>query len=158
MKKTLLACAVLVACGGAANLAGNYSVSIVNGQNGCNFANWTVGQTATAIPFTVVQSGGAVTGTVTGAVGSYLTLLFGSNVFTGTIAGDAFDMKLFGTRSATTGNCLYTVNAELTGSIAGDFVSGNIAYSTATNGSPDCGALMGCHSDQSFNGSRPPAH
>lgn len=36
-----------------ANVAGNYSVNVTNRENGCGFQNWTVGDTASNIAFTI---------------------------------------------------------------------------------------------------------
>jgi hypothetical protein len=49
------------------------------------------------------------------------------------------------------------VNAELKGTIVGDVLDGTIDYKSSTNGSPDCGAVQNCTSEQAFNGSRPPS-
>lgn len=146
----------LCACGSPADVAGNYTVNLTNKDNGCNFANWTVGQMTSGIAITVTQSGGDVTATVGGLGGAYLTAVLGSASFTGTADGNNIDLKLFGTRSATMGNCAYTVNAHLTGGIAGDLLEGTIEYAPATNGSPDCGVLASCVNAQAFNGTRPP--
>jgi hypothetical protein len=151
----VMACA-LCACGSPANVAGNYSVNLTNKDNGCNFANWTVGQMTSGIAITVTQSGGDVTATVGGLGGAFLTAVLGSASFTGTADGNAIDLKLFGTRSATMSGCAYTVNAHLTGGIAGDLLEGSIEYTPATNGSPDCGVLATCTNAQAFNGTRPP--
>jgi hypothetical protein len=154
----LVTTALLAAsCGGSANVAGNFSVNLTNKDNGCNFANWTVGQMTTGVPVTITQSGSDVTATITGAAGAFVTLVFGSAVFTGKVDGATLDLTLYGTRSVTMGNCTYTVNGELKGSIVGDVLDGTIDYKSATNGSPDCGAIQDCQSEQAFNGTRPPS-
>lgn len=158
MMKVMGAAAIVasVACGSvAANISGNYSVNVTNGDNGCNIPNWTVGAMSTNIPFTITQTGGNATGTLNGAVGAYASLVLGSNTFTGTVLGEAFDLKLFGTKSYTMNSCAYTVNAEVSGTINGNFIGGSIVYTPSTNGSPDCGTLNGCQSQQTFNGARP---
>ena len=144
------------ACGSPANVAGNFSVNLTNKDNGCNFTNWTVGNMTTGVPVTITQSGGNVTATITGPAGLYVGAVLGSATFTGTVSGDTLDLILYGTHSATMGNCTYTVNAELKGTITGDVLDGTIDYKSATNGSPDCGAVQGCTSEQAFNGTRPP--
>ncbi len=147
----------LAACGDTADVAGTYTVAVTNGDNGCGFDNWTVGDTASNITFSITQDGDMVTGTVEGATGLYLGVLLGSNVFTGTVSGDELEMTLHGTTQGTMGNCSYNVNATIHGEVDGDFLTGHIEYTTATNGSPECGTLEGCVSMQSFNGARPPS-
>ena len=143
-------------CGSPANVAGDYAVNLTNKDNGCAFPNWTVGQMTSNIAMTIVQSGSDVTATVGGLGGAFLVAVLGSASFTGTASGNSIDLTLFGTRNATQGSCSYTVNAEIDGQIGGDLLEGTIDYKTATNGSPDCGALQGCASEQAFNGTRPP--
>ena len=144
------------ACGSPANVAGSYAVNLTNKDNGCQFANWTVGAMTSNVPITITQAGGEVTANVTGVAGTYLTVVLGSASFTGTIDGSSLSLKLFGTRSATKENCAYTINASLDAASSGDLIEGKINYESATNGSPDCGALQGCVTSQAFNGTRPP--
>jgi hypothetical protein len=81
----------------------------------------------------------------------------GSHTFTGDVSGNDISLKLFGTRSYTQSSCAYTINATLSGTLAGDALAGQILYTTSTNSSPDCGTIQGCKSTQAYNGSRPPA-
>lgn len=147
----------LSGCGGTANVAGNYSLAVTNQDNGCSFDNWTVGQMTNGVPLVVTQSGENATATLQGLVGAYVQAAFGSASFTGTVDGLALALKLFGTRNITMGSCSYTVNAEVAATINGDVLTGTIEYKPATNGSPECGAIMACVSRQAFNGTRPPA-
>jgi len=147
----------LTSCGDdPADFAGDFSVNITNRDNGCNFANWTEGETASNIALTVTQDGNDVTATVEGLVGGYLNLVLGSNVFEGQGDGNHLDLTLYGTRSATEGNCTYTVNANLDAVLSGDLLEGQLHYRAATNGNPDCAALEGCLTYQDLNGARPP--
>jgi len=163
LRTVLLAVGCLVGgCGGdgsggpAADFAGDWTLAITNGDNGCDFANWQVGNTATAIPFTITQSGVDVTGNVGGLAGTYLDVVLGSHTFTGDVVGSNAQMTLFGSRSASEGNCTWTVNATVDADIDGDVVVGTIVYTTATNGNPDCASREGCETVQDFNGTRPP--
>src|SRR5262245_50701914 len=107
----------LVACGGSpADVAGNYTVSVTNGPNGCPFPNWTVGESATNIPVTVAQDGSNATATVEGGVGTVLMVGLGSRVFAGDVDGSGLDLELIGTAVQTSGSCEYTYNAHLDGS------------------------------------------
>ncbi len=151
---------LVAGCGSEApvNVAGDYTVAVVNGQNGCNFSNWTAGSTTNNIPVTITQSGGQATAVVGGAAGAYMQIVLGSNTFTGPVSGSGVSLTLFGKTAASQGNCTWTVNATLTATSSGDFLMGNIVYTDATNGSPDCGTRQGCMSIQDFNGTRPPTH
>jgi hypothetical protein len=158
MKPTpiLLLVAALAGCGGPANIAGDYSVNLTNNANGCNIQNWQSGGTFNSVDFNVTQSGGNTTGVIGGAFALFVDFALGGNAtFNGTVSGDHFDMTLFGTAQHSQNGCSYTINAEITGSIAADFISGDVKYTTKTNGSPDCGSLEGCQSDQAFTGARP---
>jgi len=148
---------VTSACGSdPVDAAGDFSISVTNRENGCSFANWTEGDSATNIGLTITQDGSDVTGTVTGATGGFLDLVLGDHVFRGSADDSGVSMTIFGTRSATQGNCTYTVNATADADLAGDVLTGNILYQAATNGNPDCADLEGCTSRQEFNGTRPP--
>jgi hypothetical protein len=152
-------CLCLVGCGGSGNVpnvAGDYSINVTNGANGCNYANWQSGSTASSIAFTITQSGANLTGVLGGAVATYFDLLLGSHTFTGGAEGSAVQMTLYGKTAAQMGNCTYTVNATLNGTSNGDFLSGTIDYTDQGNGNPDCASIQGCKSTQSFTGSRPP--
>ena len=151
-----LSLVLLAACGSDVDAAGEYSVNVTNRENGCAFDDWTEGDTATNIPLTITQSDSEITGEVGGPAGLFLGVVLGSNVFEGTVSGDELDMTLFGTNSASDGNCTYTVNAIFEGELDGDVVTGEIRYTTATNDNPDCAAIEGCASRQELNGTRPP--
>jgi hypothetical protein len=147
----------LIACGSEpADVAGDYTLSITNGSNGCGLDNWTEGDTSTGIPFTVTQSGSQVTGTVGGTSGLFFDLWLGGRVFTGTVEENTVHLSLYGTAAKQQGNCTYTVNATVSAVSSGDVLQGQIRYTAATNGNPDCASLEGCVSSQSFNGTRPP--
>ena len=155
----LIAIALCVAgCGDSspANVAGDYTLSLTNHENGCNFQTWTVGETTQGLPFTIVQNGTAVTGVIGGVAGDWVRLILGSDAFAGSVDGQALHLVLNGTRAYTEGGCTYTIIGTADAELAGDVLAGSIVYTTATNGSPDCGALAGCESIQVFNGTRPP--
>jgi hypothetical protein len=146
----------LAACGSDdADVSGNYMTTITNGGNGCNFGNWTVGAVTNAA-VTVTQGGNRITASVTGLPGLVLDAALGDHVYTGIVSGDSLDVNLFGTRTNNTGNCTYTYNSEIHAAVTGDVLTGQIDYTSATNGNPDCAAIMDCRSSQDFNGTRPP--
>ncbi len=139
------------------NMAGNYMIAVTNGANGCGYMNWMENAVSTGVPLTVVQAGAAVTAEITGITGGLVMLATGSRTFTGTVdAAGAFSMVLIGTRAEMQNACTYTRKVFATGSVVGDTIQGTLDYTTATNGSPDCGSLENCHTIQRFSGSRPP--
>ena len=135
------------------NAAGDYTVTVTDGNNGCNLPNWTSGATSSAT-VTVTQSQNNVTAVVNGVAGVALNLGLGSNSFTGKIDGGDLDLHLFGTRINTAGNCTYTLNAEIRASVNGNNLSGQIDYTSATNGNPDCATIGKCDSFQDLSGMR----
>jgi hypothetical protein len=146
----------VAACGSDdADVAGDYATLVTNRDNGCNFDGWTVGATNNA-SVTLTQGGNNVTATVTGIGGLILDASLGGHTYSGRISGNTLDVTLFGTRSNTTGTCTYTFNSEIHAEVHGDILTGQIDYSAATNGSPDCAAITNCRSFQDFNGTRPP--
>lgn len=148
---------VVAACGtDDVNAAGNYTIALTSGANGCNLSNWTVGGQTTGIAVGITQSGKDVTATVAGLAGGALDVVLGSHVFAGTVSGDSLDMTILGTVPKSMGNCTYTFNSEIPATLSGDALSGSVEYRAATNGNPDCATLVGCLSVQQFNGSRPP--
>jgi len=140
-----------------ADVAGSYTVAVTNGEDGCEFDNFEPGQVAQGIGVTVTQSGEDVAADfgVTPA-GILLDVVLGSHVFRGSVDGDDLNLKIVGTPSGGDGNCTYTINATVDATLDGDFLSGTIDYAAQTNGGTDCGAKNGCHTKQSFNGTRPP--
>src|SRR5262245_11677399 len=89
----------MLGCGSdqPANVAGDYMTIVTNGENGCNFDQWTVGASNPAA-VTVTQSGNNLTATVNGAAGVILNLAIGGNVYTGHATGSTLNLDLFGTR------------------------------------------------------------
>ncbi len=137
-------------------MAGDYTIALTNRDNGCNLANWTVGEQSSNIPVVIAQDGSTATANVMAGAGVVLDLALGSHLYEGEIDGDELFLELFGSRSQTQGNCTFTFNSEIDASIDGDTLTGVINYKAATVGNPDCAPLEGCVSFQEFNGTRPP--
>ena len=135
------------------NAAGDYTVTVTNGNNGCNLPSWTSGATSSAT-VTLTQNQNNVTAVVTGVAGLALDLGLGGHSFTGKIDGSDLDLHLFGTRSNTAGNCTYTLNAGIRAVVSGNMFTGQIDYKSATNGNPDCAGIAGCDSFQDLAGTR----
>ena len=112
-----------------ADFSGNYTVAVTNGQNGCGFANWTVGAASNGTPVVITQNGSSASADVGGAAGIYYDVILGSHVFTGSLSGDHMSMSIHGTRTGHQGNCAYQVLANLDGTLSGDSISGRIDYS-----------------------------
>jgi hypothetical protein len=149
----------VAACGSDdLDAAGDYTITLTNGLNGCNLASWTAGAMNDAT-VTVAQSDNNVTAVVTGLGAIALEVAVGGHSFTGKINGATLELELFGTRSNTSGNCLYTLNATIHAVLKGDTLTGQIDYTSATNGNPDCTGIAGCDSFQDLAGTRakPPA-
>jgi hypothetical protein len=139
-----------------ADVHGNYTVDLTDEMNGCSLSNWTAGSSTTNVPFVVTQSGGSVSGQVTGLAGVFVAAWLGSNTFQGSVTGSGVDMTLTGTNAMSQNGCAYTYNAHLVGTLQGNALMGTITYSAQTNGASGCGSLTGCQSVQDFSGSRPP--
>jgi hypothetical protein len=157
-----LSCLVFVLALGAgcgsdpADVSGSYTIAITNRDNGCMLGNWNVGDMTSGIPVVITQDGDNVTADVMGLAAIGLDAALASHAFTGTVDGNDLDMKIVGTRPQQSGNCTFTYNANLRGSISGDALTGRVDYTAATNGNSDCAPLDGCKSSQDFNGTRPP--
>ena len=159
MKRLLLLAgiAALAACGSdPVNAEGTYTISVTNRDNGCNFNNWTVGDSAAGIQVVVNQEGTAVNADVMGATRVYLDLILGSHVYNGTVDGSDLNLDIVGTRSAAMGNCTLTIDSQLLATLNGDVLTGRLNYHYHGNGNSDCAPYDGCTSFQEMNGTRPP--
>ncbi len=160
----------LVGCGdnsdGAAPLpsepedvAGNYTVNLTNGDNGCELENWEEDAETSGVELELTQDDTDLTGEVTDvATALVLTIGLGSPDFEGTVTGSHFTLTNNGTVSGTDGDCVFTRTATIRGQIDGDAVEGTVTYTYETNGDPSCGDRETCESVQQFNGTRPPTN
>jgi hypothetical protein len=128
---------------------------VTNGDNGCNYANWAVGNSAQNISFDIAQSGAQASGTLKGIANIYFAVL-GIGTLQGPVNGANASLSGVGTTSLKQGNCAYFVRASANLALTGNALNGTITYSDQTNGSPDCGPLTTCESHQNVSGSRPP--
>jgi hypothetical protein len=155
--RTFLALALLGGCSSSpADVAGDYTIAVTERDNGCNLQNWTVGMSYTGVQTTITQSGGNASATVMGVSGLGVGATFGTNVFTGSVDGDKIDLKAIGTKSNTQGNCTFTYNGDITGTLTGDALEGRLTITGAGNGNSDCVGITGCVTFEDFNGTRPP--
>ncbi len=138
------------------DISGNYTVSLTNGDNGCDFDNWMVGDTTSGVPMAVTQTEDQLQLNVGGVGGAYLDIALGSSTFNGQIQGTGVTAALVGSRGNSLGMCTFTVTVDLDASVSGDFMEGTLTYRPVTNMHADCAPIEGCQSVQSFNGTRPP--
>jgi hypothetical protein len=155
----VLVAASAVACGGdPKNFTGMYSLSLTNGENGCAFANYTVGQTTTGVPITITQVEGDanLVVQVEGVAGLFVFAATGSTQFQGSVDGSNMEATIVGTTDIQDGACTYRVNATIDATLTGDTLTGTIRYLTPNN-DPDCSSRENCRTVQNFNGTRPPS-
>jgi len=152
----LAACLMAMGCESNADVAGDYTVNITNGENGCMTEDWTVGETTSGVALVVRQDGDQVQLDVEGPGGTYLDLVVGSSIFNGQVSGEEVTASLIGTRAYSGGGCTWTLTVDLDARVNGDFMEGTLTYRAVTNMHPDCGVAETCRNLQSFNGSRPP--
>ena len=139
-----------------ADIAGDYTASLTLRDNGCQLANWQAGSTASQIPMLITQNGASASADIGGLARVALELARGGHVFAGSVDGDSFQLEIVGVRPQTSGNCTFTYDAAMTGSLRGDSISGRVSFTTATNNNSDCAAIKDCVSYQDFAASRPP--
>lgn len=147
----------VVACSGSdggeppAQVAGNYTLTITDGQNGCNVQDFTTNSSQTGTMVAITQSGTSVTATAMHTSG--LVLAFGAG---DTISGwiDGQEASLTASSPRTQGGCAYTTTATANITFKDSAMQGTILYTNAGNGSSDCGVLQQCTSTQTFTGSR----
>jgi hypothetical protein len=140
-----------------ADLAGVYTVNFTAAANGCNLDMWTEGQTTNGVELDLNQDPGSanVNGQVKGPVGLYIALIMGTNEFAGRVSGRSLDVILDRKYPpATQGQCVYNLQLHLTGTLAGEVLTGQLDITTTTNHSLDCGTKENCHSIDTFNGLR----
>jgi hypothetical protein len=136
-----------------ADATGDFTLTVVNGDNGCQFESWKSGDAVQATA-TITQNGSDVTAAVTGLGALLLEATLGGHVFTGKIDGGSLTLTLMGTRPYTMSGCSYTYNSEIDARIRGDILNGELDYHIATNNSPDC-PLVNCLTVQTLTGARP---
>jgi len=142
-----------------ANVAGTYTLRFTPGDNGCNLDGWTAGMTGGDVELDLSQAVGSadIDGEVKNWVGVYVAILFGTAKFQGRVSGDTLDVILnsqYG--DLTQGQCKYSYQLHMGGTLSGDILTGTLDITTVTNHSLDCGTRENCHSLESFNGLRPP--
>lgn len=142
------------------DMAGEYDLTITNGDNGCGFAQWTVGTITRSVPLTITQGdpGPAdVIGIIGGIVGLTLRLSVGSDTLRGTVTGDDVEMSLLGQEQGADEGCTYRALGTAYGTLTGDALQGRVEYTyVIVHDGGNCGDKADCVSVQNFIGARPP--
>lgn len=158
MRTILLALVVaaVVACSGnsgdqpTAQVAGNYTLTITDDQNGCNVENFTTNATQSGTMVAITQDGTSLTATAMQTMGLVLAFAAGDTL-SGTIDGS--EASLTASSGLTQGNCAYATTVTTTIHFSDTQMQGAMLYSEMGNGSSDC-AFQQCTSTQTFTGSR----
>lgn len=152
----LIVAPLLYSCGSSppapADVQGTYMLSASNGPSTCPLQNWNQGATTTGIPFTVSQNGASLSVDVGGPGAVLLERYSGNPHFDGTASGSDIHLTLTGTRSLTSGACVFTVDASVVGTVQNDVLTGILSYAPSTNKSPDCVAVHDCYAWMSLDG------
>jgi hypothetical protein len=159
-RSTALVLALLAAAcssDSTANVAGTYTLALTVQKNDCGILANPVGTSSTGVTVVVTQDGSNATAKVQGAGALGLTLITGSDTFTGKVSGNSLDLSISGTLPGSSGSCAFTRNAHLVGTLAGDSLTGSVTYTFATNNDSECGIRNTCQDIQLIVGARPPA-
>jgi phosphoenolpyruvate carboxylase len=148
--------AFALACGSSTpvDFAGTYTMTVVNGQNPCNFANWTAGDSDGNIPVTITQDATVTSLAVGGLTGAYLDLVFSTSSFNGMVTSDTFTASAI-SKQATQQTCVYNVNLAIQATLTNTTnLNGTLTYTATTNNDPTCGVLDTCSQQQTLIGTR----
>jgi hypothetical protein len=165
---------ILVAAAGAAaacsaasiatepNVAGLYSVTIVDGTNPCQLPGWTERQTAQGVSLSFSQdptNNANISAVVGGDAGAYVAALTGTTQLCGILGGNQASLATgscadAGPTDAAThiDGCTFGVTATLSANFQSDTVQGTVSYGVSTASGPSCSSLGACQSVQAFSG------
>jgi hypothetical protein len=138
--------------GPAADVAGEYTVSLTNQQSSC-MLDWRQGAKTNGVMFTIRQDGTNLTAEAGGDAAVSLVLITGTNAFVGNVEGDTFTLVADGPTVFTTGACSYTVQATVEGTLQGDIITGTLTYRPVLSTDPQC-AQYACAAVAAFTGVR----
>jgi len=137
--------------GPTAQVAGDYTLTVTDNQNGCQVENFTTGASQSGITMTIAQNGSSLSATGTGSTGLMLAFATGDTL-NGWIDGQ--EASLTSSVSHTVGGCAYSTTATANLTFTGNQIQGTILYTDSGNGSSDCGFMQQCTSTQTVTGSR----
>ncbi len=135
------------------DVAGEYTVSLTNTSNDCMMP-WKDGATTNGVLFTIRQTGTQLKAEADGDAALSLVLLTGTNLFDGDVHGNGFTLLAQGPTVFSAGNCMYTVNATVEGTIEGNTIHGTLTYAPVVSSDPEC-AQYACAAVEDFTGARP---
>lgn len=173
MKRALLlaACAA-VACSAASiatepNVAGIYSVSIVDGANPCSLPGWSERHAAQGVALSFSQdptNQANISAVVGGEAGAYVAALTGTPQLCGILGGNQASLATGACADAGVTDamarldgCAFGVTATLSASFQSDTVQGTVSYGVNNPTGPSCPPLGACQSVQAFSGVIVPA-
>lgn len=135
--------------------AGTYTLTVTAGANGCMFENWRQGETS-VLEVMVMQERRNVTATVGGVAGLIVQGVTGQNLFTGTVDEDTLSLGIVGTQVHTMLDCMMTIDYELSATLDGDVLVGELrSRAIPLAQTAACAPRVGCTSLQSLLGMRP---
>lgn len=156
-----------VACSAASiatepNVAGVYSVSIVDGANPCSLPGWSERQSAQGVALRFSQdptNNANISAVVGGDAGAYVAALTGTTQLCGILGGNQATLATgscadAGATDAATriDGCAFGVTATLSASFQSDTVQGTLSYGVNNPTGPSCSSLGACQSVQAFSG------
>jgi hypothetical protein len=148
--------AMVAACSGndsdgpPAQVAGNYTLTITDQQNGCNVENFTTNASQSGTVIAIAQDGSSLSMTAMSTQGLVLAFAAGDTL-AGTIDGS--QASLSSSSGLSQGGCQYSTTATTNAHFSDSQVTGTILYTQMGNGSSDC-VVQQCTSTQTFTGSR----
>jgi hypothetical protein len=139
------------------NLAASYSVSLLNGANGCAFDNFQPGNTTPGVPLTVTQAADLATGRATfgGFPAIFYSFALGSADYAIRVSGNGMEGFIIGNKTAVRDGCTVTYNASLSATVEGELIRGKVSFYSVPDRDAGCSKAL-CTSEQTFNGTRPP--
>jgi hypothetical protein len=164
--------AACVACSAASiamepNVAGLYSVSIVDGTNPCSLPGWTERQSAQGVSISFSQdptNNANISAVVGGDAGAYVAALTGTTQLCGTLGGNQASLVTGACAdagptdaAARIDGCTFNVTATLSANFQSDTVQGTVTYGVNNPSGPKCSSLGACQSVQAFSGVIVPA-
>jgi len=168
----LFATCAALACSAASiatepNVAGIYTVSIVDGANPCSLPGWTERQTAQGVSVSFSQdptNNANISAVVSGDAGAYVATLTGTTQLCGILGGNQATLATGSCADAGATDaqaridgCTFGVTATLSANFQSDTVQGTVSYGVNNPNGPACSSLGACQSVQAFSGVIVPA-
>lgn len=138
-----------------ANVAGDYTVDLVNHENTCPDAasSWKEYGTTEGVLFSIEQKGVKLTAETMGQAALAFIVRTGSNAFAGEIHDAHFVLTDHGTKEDMYEDCTYTLDVVVEGDLDGDTITGTVTYEPVVSDSDLC-QDYDCAAVQAFSGTR----